>query len=87
MVSTAGLHGRGFKCQRRRGMWLPFGLTSRMPRDPAAGRRGTVLRVPAAELSPAAIYHAATCVAHLAPSRRRHRGGKAVAAGQAVARF
>lgn len=32
-VSAAGCHGRGFKCQRWRGMWLPFGLTSCMPRD------------------------------------------------------
>lgn len=33
----------------------------------AAGCRGRVLPVPAAELSPSAIYHAATCLAHLAP--------------------
>lgn len=33
----------------------------------AAGSRGRVLPVPATELSPSAIYHAVTCLAHLAP--------------------
>lgn len=33
----------------------------------AARGRGMVLPVPATELSPSAIYHAATCLAHLAP--------------------
>lgn len=32
-VPTAGCYGRGFKCQPRRGTRLPFGLTSRVPRD------------------------------------------------------
>lgn len=33
----------------------------------AAGCRGRVLPVSATELSPSAIYHAAICLAHLAP--------------------
>ena len=39
----------------------------------AAGCRGRVLPAPATELSPSAIYHAATCLAYLALYHRQQQ--------------
>lgn len=83
---TRGVHSwiawQRFKCQRWRRMRLPFGLTCCMPRDWQQDAGCRVLPVPAAELSPSAIYHAPARIAHLAPRHPQQQGKAATGYNQ-----